>query len=128
MNEWRLITTAVFCMAFPSLVGFTWMGCAELEAPKPKFAKGQIVYSVLDGRKGQIMQVLAIGAADPDYKVRFATATIRTDTHLLSEDGSLKTDPYVVIWMEECELSAEPPEKGEEGCTQARSASEKDVN
>lgn len=77
---------------------FFLAGCAE-----PKFEKGEIVCSVLNGQKGQVTH------ARPDvssvfYNVRFAATSPVTDVNFLGPDDQITMNAFSEIIMEEFEL------------------------
>lgn len=71
-------------------------GCAK--APEQKFKEGDMVESVIDGRKGQVIRTW-----DDGYlRVRFGATEDRT--HLLG--GTISHEPYSTVVMKEWELRA----------------------
>ena len=70
--------------------------CSPSEQPVCKFNKGEIVHSVLDGRKGQIT---ARWQNICKYRVRFAG-----DQDTQSRSWDVDTLPYAVVTMLEFEL------------------------
>jgi len=82
--------TAVF------FLGLAVAACSPSEQPVCKFKKGEIVHSVLDGRKGQIT---ARWQNNCKYRVRFAG-----DQDTQSRSWDVDTLPYAVVTMLEFEL------------------------
>jgi hypothetical protein len=102
--------TALACLV---LSFFLLSACGEgpdvaaRKAAPWKFANGQIVESVLDGRRGQIVVGYRwpYGGPAPDsYDVRFSGLGARTNVSLVGADGPVESTPFVVLSMKEFEL------------------------
>lgn len=87
----RIFVTLVLVATFFAVV----QACAPAEKVVCKFKKGEIVHSVLDNRKGQIIGAYQHCA----YNVRFAG---NRDTQASSWD--VETLPYAKVYMQEIEL------------------------
>lgn len=77
--------------------------CDETIEKFPKFTKGQIVYSVLNDQKGQILIVRRDYDNSFVYNVRFAQNQSKTGTSIFG-DGPIDETMYATFWMHEFEL------------------------
>jgi len=75
-------------------------GCLD-DGPPLKFTTGEIVKHVNSNLTGQI---ISSDSWDRSYRVRWVNHSIRTDTHLLSQDGRLQEELFYMAWMNEFEL------------------------
>lgn len=75
---------------------FLVTACSPKEQPVCKFKKGEIVHSVLDGRKGQVIRAYSLICS---YNVRFAG-----DLESQRRSWDVDTIPYAKVFMEEIEL------------------------
>ncbi|MFZ3043599.1 MAG: hypothetical protein WA058_00630 [Minisyncoccia bacterium] len=89
------------------------VGCSDKprEMYVKKFHAGDVVAMKIDGRKGMVLSVTGclINERDThhscDYRVRFSTGSVRTDTHVLDEDGPLRATPYETLLVYDYELA-----------------------
>jgi hypothetical protein len=77
------------------------MVACNTEKPVCEFQEGDVVQTVVGGHVGQITHSWA---QCDSYTVRFTGVSIFTDTHLLSDDGALHTQPFFTEYMKPYEL------------------------
>ena len=86
----------LFALILALVYGLVSVGCAPKDKPVCKFKKGEIVQSVLDARKGQVLRVYDHNCA---YNVRFAG-----DLESQKRSWDVDTVPYAKVYMQEFEL------------------------
>lgn len=77
--------------------------CEKSDERFPKFNEGQIVYSVLNGQKGQIINFKRVYNGSFIYNVRFAQNQSETNTSVFG-DGPIGEIMHSSFWMREFEL------------------------
>lgn len=84
------------CFGITLVLLFVVAACSPGAQPVCKFKKGEIVHSVLDSRKGQVLRVYDRFCA---YNVRFAG-----DLESQRRSWNVDTVPYAKVYMQEIEL------------------------
>ena len=102
--------TALRILIFLSVIAINILGLVAtvhftgvMDKKIPKFHPGDLVATILDGRKGMVIETLC----DHDkciYYVRFREFELKTDTHLLDDDGPVQISPYTLLYMKEFEI------------------------
>lgn len=74
--------------------------------PKPRFANGDFVTSVVGNHTGQIVRVRLCreGYIENYYDVRFNIKSNKTNTNLLNSDDDIETGLSLITWMKWYEL------------------------
>lgn len=92
------------CCALLSISATMLCGCQR--QPPQRFHEGDVVEMKLDSRKGMVIFESCDWRNAPNctYQVRFSGSQVFTDTHVISPDGSLKTQPYAIVTVEDYEL------------------------
>lgn len=80
-----------------------FVACQTEPTREKKFSEGQVIRMKIDGRKGMVTDVWNMIDVYC-YTVRIPCDGIKTDTKIMSEDGMLKTVPYLEIRVEEFEI------------------------
>jgi hypothetical protein len=101
-------------LLIPVITLMFMVGCTEKkEIPSPEYETSQIVYSVLDSRKGQITSVQRWCNETGKYYrywVRFGNKQETVPGGLLSSGGPVDVSPYSTVKMWEFELTDQAPE------------------
>ena len=77
-----------------------------------KFSKGDVVQTVVDGRRGMVVGLyynsihsdFSLLRYEPTYNVRFGGRTDRTNTRTISSDKEIEVRPYATVRMQEFEI------------------------
>ena len=96
----------LFC-TICGLVLLVVVACESQPSLDSKFNNGNYVITKLDSKRGMVIHTSTrfTACSDWGYIIRFPSLEIKTDTHVLSEDGSIKIGAYTDQIMCEFELN-----------------------